>query len=577
MKRSVCRILPVLLGLAGAVLAQEDAVMKAMRDEMSRSMAQLRLENLDKPYFIAYRVDDTGSSTVSATLGQVTASNSDRTRGLTLQVRVGDYQLDNTNFVSGGRASGIASRALPLDDDYDQIRREIWLATDAEYKQAGAALAAKRSALEHRKTTASLPDFTRQSAVTVDEPAAAPKIELPALEKLARDLSGVFRDTPEILNSSLQITVSTTLSRYVNSEGTSFTRTQPMLFLNIAARILCADGAPLEDSFQVYGRSADVLRTEELLARSRDLLARLKALSAAPALDRYSGPVLFEDEAAGQAIEQVLAPALVALRIPMTDDPRFEGQFQQILDQFGFSLADRVGGRVMPDAFDVTDNPRTGTLAGAPLLGACSIDHEGVPCQEAKLVEGGTLQALLATRTPTAQTKTSTGSNRTFGGAVPSNLFVTTRKPVSGAELRRELLRVAKQRGYGYGIIVRRVGAGNLNALMRLGMSRMSANTGSTIAAYKLFDDGHEELVRADIAPIPVAAFKDILAAGDKPRVHDGLSVPLAGMLMGGPPNPATASFIVPSLLFEEVSLKRPEGPSPVPPVVPSPLAGRAK
>jgi hypothetical protein len=49
--------------------AQDDMVMKAMRDELDRSMKQLRLEKLDKPYFIAYRVSDRTDSVIAATLG----------------------------------------------------------------------------------------------------------------------------------------------------------------------------------------------------------------------------------------------------------------------------------------------------------------------------------------------------------------------------------------------------------------------------------------------------------------------------------------------------------------------------
>ena len=77
--------------------------------------------------------------------------------------------MDNTDFSSGH--PGPTPRALPLDDDYDQIRREIWLATDAEYKLAGATLAAKRSVLERRKAAPALADFTKQDPVTVNEPA----------------------------------------------------------------------------------------------------------------------------------------------------------------------------------------------------------------------------------------------------------------------------------------------------------------------------------------------------------------------------------------------------------------------
>jgi hypothetical protein len=565
------RALLLMFGLAVAAFAQEDVVVKAMRDELARSMSGLRMENLEKPYFISYRVDGVDAGVVSATLGQLTSSNFGRSRALAVQVRVGGYQLDNTDFSSGRPAS--TPRVLPLDDDYQQIRREIWLATDAEYKQASATLAAKRSVLERRKTAPGLADFTPQAPVTVNEPATALKIDVPTLEQLARDVSAVFRGSPEILGSGAQITLANVTTRLLNSEGALSTALRTAVDLHVTARTQASDGAPLVDSFHVFGHSLDVMRRDEVLARTRALLARLKALRTAPVLDRYNGPVLFEDEAAAQAVAQVLGPAVSALRIPMSEDPQAENQIQQVLDQFGVSLADRMGGRVLPESFDVTDNPLLSDFAGRPLVGHHAVDSESALAREVKLIEDGRLKALLATRTPTVQTAVSTGSAYSPGMAAPSNFFLTARQSKTSAELRLELLRMAKQRGLGYGIVVRRVGDVGLNALMRMALSRMAPDAGGTIAVYKVFEDGHEEMVRAQIAPVPVSAFKDILAAGDKPGVYPIGSLLFMGSLTGGAPGVAWSSYIVPPLLFDEVSLKAPSGPSPTPPVVPSPLA----
>ncbi len=564
------RALLLSLGLAVAAFGQEDVVVKAMRDELARSMAGLRMENLDKPYFISYRVDDVDGVIVSATLGQLTASNAGRSRTLAVQVRVGGYQLDNTNFVSG--QPGAAARVLPLDDDYDQIRRAIWLATDAEYKQASATLAAKLSVLRGRKSMSlGLGDFYKQAPVTIHEPSPLPKIDVPALEQLARELSAVFRNSSEILNSEAQITLTNRTTRFLNSEGAFFTATKPTVTVSVAARTQAPDGAPLLDSFHVCGRSLDVLRGGELVARTRILLARLKALRTATVLGPYHGPVLFEDEAAAQVVAQVLAPALSALRVPVSGDPQFESQIQQVIDQFGISLAERLGSRVLPEGFDVTDNPLLKSFAGVPLVGSHAIDCEAVPASQTKLVGNGWLTALLATRNPTAQTTASTGSADGPGMAAPSNLLVTSRNSKTAAELRRQLLATVKQRGYKFGIVVRSVGDVSLNALMRMAMGRMSADSGSAIAAYKVFADGHEELVRAQISPVPVSAFKDIVAAGDKPGVYNIGSLLFMGSLTGGSPGMAWSSFVVPPLLFEEVSLKAPSGPSPTAPVVPPP------
>jgi PmbA/TldA metallopeptidase C-terminal domain len=576
-KHLLCCASLLLLAIVPA-FGQDDVVMKAMHDELARSMSQLHLENLDKPYFIAYRVDETTTTSISATLGELTASNSYRNRGLSVQMRVGDYDLDNTNYFSPNSFAGRfgTERALPLDDDYSEIRRAIWMATDSQYKSAAAALAAKRSVLQHREGGSNLPDFMKLPPSTYAEKPAIVKVDTSALEKLAREVSAVFRDEPEILNSGVTAYVANSYTRYVSSEGTSYTRGEPMVFLNVGARTQATDGVPLDDAFQIYGRSMDALRQDEILTRARAMLSRLKALRTANSIDRYNGPVLFEGDGAGDVLSQVFAPAVVAARFPITDEPQFESQVQQILDQFGASLADRIGSRVMPDSFDLVDKPGAATYGSTPLMGAASFDDEGVAARETKLVENGRLMALLSTRVPTQQTKESTGNARSVGAA-PWNLFLTARKPVTSDELRKQLLTMAKQRGYDYGIIVRDTGSAGMSGILRMAMQMASQNTGaSAIGAYKVYADGHEELVRADINPLSLAAFKDIVAADDKPIVYSSPFIPLLGAILGAgrapSSNGALVSYVVPALLFDEVLLKRPSGPTPKPPIVASPV-----
>ena len=83
-------------------------------------------------------------------------------------MRVGDYDLDNTNFRSfsfGG--TGVVrmyggSMQLPLEDDYDELRRKIWLATDGAYKKALEDIARKRATLQNKTRTEEIPDFSRE-------------------------------------------------------------------------------------------------------------------------------------------------------------------------------------------------------------------------------------------------------------------------------------------------------------------------------------------------------------------------------------------------------------------------------
>ena len=111
-----------------------------MIDEMSRSISQLQLSNLDKPYFIQYIVLDEDEFAARATFGAFTQSSPSKQRLIYSQVRVGNYDFDNTEFQAGGQGgAGGGSPGLyqgPVDDDYDSLRHTLWLATDASYKAA---------------------------------------------------------------------------------------------------------------------------------------------------------------------------------------------------------------------------------------------------------------------------------------------------------------------------------------------------------------------------------------------------------------------------------------------------------
>ena len=71
--------------------------MKALVDEIQRSM-DLQMEDLEQPYFIRYTVEDSILYEITASYGDLTSSERRRSRQFYSRVRVGSYELDNTNF-----------------------------------------------------------------------------------------------------------------------------------------------------------------------------------------------------------------------------------------------------------------------------------------------------------------------------------------------------------------------------------------------------------------------------------------------------------------------------------------------
>ena len=579
-----------LLALAPLLPAQgkDDIVLHAMKDEMARSMNQLQLQQMDKPYFLAYRTDDVTRKEITATLGSLTSTSGDpyRNRVISVELRVGDYSLDNSNFFSMQRFRSGPAMFLggmeqgALDDDYGQIRREFWLVTDRQYKKALEDLSAKKAALKMRNGGEAIPDFSKEPAITVLERAPGATINSGELEALARSLSAVFRSTPEIERSAVDITYRSVYTRYVNSEGTAYTRSVPVIKLEVTARTQAENGLPISDSFSVYGRRAEDLPSREtLLARAQGMAEGIVKLRSASSLDRYNGPVLFEGAAAGELFVDQFAARLAASRTPMSDNPQFEAFFNQMLERLGgASLQDRMGARVLPAFVSLRDDPAQASFGGSILMGTSGIDDDGVKTRETLIIDHGILKNLLTSRVPARGFLESSGSRHGWG-AVPSNLFLSSEKSLAANDLKKELLRLAKERGLDYGIVVRHVGGGSESSFMEMARQMAQQGSSESIAeVYKVYADGHEEPLRGiHIAALPAESFKEIVATGDTPAVYSDELIPGMSTLFGGGAFPGNdlpvVSCVTPSLLFEEVSLAKVDGPFPVLPVSKSPLA----
>ena len=563
MTRRIMKLVCLALVLASPLLrAEEDAVSRAMHDEMQRSMQKLRLEQLDKPYFISYLVVDNESKEVAATLGSVLSSTESNTRSLMVVVRVGDYETDSGNYMSmlsGPEGLGTTMMAgtmqLPLDDNYNELRRKIWLTTDRAYKKALADLSGKRAALQSKNRTEKIADFSKASPVAITDLPPFAHLDLPNATRLVRETSALFRQTPSIQTSHVQLVMFNHQERYLNSEGSSFTRRQPRVALRVTASAQAPDGMPLSDFVADYGYFLkDLPSASALLTQVRDLQAEIGQLQAAPIQDRYEGPVLFEGQAAAEVFSHHFADGLIAVPAPVSNNDQLEQAFRRQSN----GMLDKVGLLVLPRFMDVVDDAAVTHEKDSLLFGSYKVDEEGVVPGRTSLVEHGVLKTLLTSRAPVRGIAASTGNLRELGVA-PSNLFVSSDQTSTPEELRKRLVESAKSEGDAYGIVVR----------------RLSGKTATL--AYRIYPDGHEELVRnADVSELTAANFKNISAVSDQRVVYTEVA-PFKGAL---PFNLNVAagvqplvSYVVPSMLFPDVTIEKPSGESPKLTVIDNPLS----
>src|ERR1039457_3935557 len=115
-----------------AANAPDDVLLRALKEEMERSKAKLKMDNVAPPYYIEYRVTEVDAFDASATFGALRSQQRGSARFLRVVVRIGDYKQDS--YYGAGQG---AVDIIPLDDDMYAIRHRVWLGTDRAYKAAG--------------------------------------------------------------------------------------------------------------------------------------------------------------------------------------------------------------------------------------------------------------------------------------------------------------------------------------------------------------------------------------------------------------------------------------------------------
>jgi predicted Zn-dependent protease len=566
---------------AGAFLTAQtppaNVMLQAMRDELDRSR-KLTVPNLETPYFIQYAIDEGEIFSVSATLGGIVTRRRDRFRVPGIEVRVGDYKFDNTNYFAGGFfGSRYDMGRFPVEDDYAVLRRFLWLETDSAYKSAVEAISRKRAALRNLTVSDQINDFAHAEPVKYYRDLRRLAIDERAWTDRVRSLSAIFDHFPEVRASEVELESGEGGYYLVTSEGTELRMRDGVTFLRVRAGAQAPDGMLVRDAAVFHSLDAVRMPLDPELRRGITVVAEnVVALAHAPRGDDYSGPVLFEGVAAAQLFAEVLGRNLALTRRPVTEPGR-PGGFP------ASELEGRQGARILPEWMDVVDDPSQVEWRGRPLFGSYEVDREGVPAKPLRLVEKGVLKDFLRTRQPVRGYEGSNGRARmpgNFGAALagPGNLFVSAAEGLPPAELKKQMLELIRARNKPYGVIVRKMdfpSSASFEEVRRLlsGSQPGSARPVSLPAlAYRIYPDGREELVRGvRFRGLNARSLKDILAAGNDATVFDYLDNGAPFAVMGAGNFAAETCVVAPSVLIDDLELHPLEDELPKLPVVPPP------
>ena len=499
--------------LCGPLVAQNEkdkVIFQAMQDEMNRNKSELALPGYPKPFYLSYAVGMSRQFEVEGVLGSVTSSLYFPERSIgSVQVLQGDY---NNN--SDSRYVGQFSRvSMPAEANYNLIRQNLWLGTDAVYKSSLQEMAAKAASLRANplpEEEAALADLTPASAITkVIEHKVPYVVEVNELEELVRELSAIFKDYKELFNSRVAISGLDMDVYKATTENVVFK--QPVHYVNLVAQatVRTDEGVRISDSYSLMlARPQDLPAKEELKKNIKAFADGLMALKNAPQVEEfYSGPVLFEDGASLAIFSGTLLSqsGLFAYRKPLSAQP---------LAQAVRALDGRLGKKIIDNRISVKNYTTLDKYNGTTLLGAYELDAEGVvPEKEMLLVEKGILRGFLNGRVPALKTTRSTGSSRFIMTnsdiayvTAPGTIHIEVEKGLKPDKMKKALIKAAKEEGLDYGYIVRKV-AGTASLIFKVSVK-----------------DGSETQVRfGDLSAINLAKVKRVLELSAKESVSNYL------------------------------------------------------
>jgi hypothetical protein len=576
MKYILVLILSVLIyrPVSIAQTSEDNIIFKAMNDELKRNMSQLTLDKYKPPFFISYDLYDIQTLSISASLGSIIYSSDRPGRSENARLMIGDYSLNDENFVFNNSdfSTGGHYLQLPLNNDYNAIRRTFWILSDRLYKSAINGYEQKLSALkqQNKDDEERLDDYSKITPVTFVVKGNPEKYDKTKWEGIAKDISATFKNYSQINASSVNVILENASVYITTSEGTMLKIMPCIACLLINANTQAEDGEQLNDHLLYYALMPDKLpaidKIKQDIKQMADNLVALRKVSVTK--DSYSGPVIFEGEAVAElcAEELFMNNKLIAYREPVRS---VESSNYGSINK----LDNKINQKICPENMTIKATPKIKSFHGTSLIGTFEIDGEGVvPDDELVLVDKGILKTLLNDRVPTEKVKQSNGYCR-FGLRGSSvtlekapgviNIFYSSSE--NPKSLRKSVLHDAEKKGLEYIYIVRKLEVSNIGQsriLFHKGVRKLPLSKPITI--YKVsVKTGEEQLVRsAVISDFRIETFKQITHGTKEQIVYNTLlysSIPV--------------SLIVPqSLVFDDINIEKDKNVKEKSPLVSNPL-----
>ena len=540
MKRFKLLLLSFAFASMGAT-ANDSPLMISAKSEINRAYQELKKQS-NPAYYIAYSITDSKDYRISSSFGKTDNIDSNKSRTLDVDLRVGSPELDNTHIIRGQRFSFSNARtsfALPIENNAEAIKSSLWFATDRVYKSS---VETYEKVVTNKKVKVaeedSSADFSSEKPEKYSEDIKSIKIDLQKWEAILNRVSAQFNNDDRIYYGKLTLSFEQLDKYFVSTEGAEIQQSEPFIRIYISASTKADDGMSLPLYQSYFAFSPDQLPTEEtLLKDTKEIMKTLKQLRDAPLMTTYSGPAMLSGEASGVFFHEIFGHRVEGHRQKDPDDAQ---TFKNSLNQ-----------KIISDIIGVYFDPTVSSMQGNVLSGYYKFDDEGVRGQRVNIVENGVFKNFLMSRSPIAGFNNSNGHGRKEAGnkavSRQSNLIITSSKVVPMPKLREMLREEAKKQDKEFGLYFVQVQGG----FTFTGRAIPNSFNVNPLLVYKIFADGRpDEMVRGvDLIGTPLTTFSHIEASADDFGVFNGI----CGAESGGVP----VSACSPTFLVSKIEVQK--------------------
>ncbi len=441
-----------LASTATAKSVENEMYFRAMKDEMKRTLKELRLPGEMPPYYVAYIVTQKHQFKARAALGTVFPTPfTDRTGDISVMgiLQIGNNKNNNTGYFNNNRSWQYIGQESS-SDSYEGIRQALWNVSNTQYLESIEQYKEKEAYIRRKNIKEQKPDVVPASQGTYIE--KIPPWKPADREQINAWLAKVSAWGKEVsfLNNFLVTAWQEQQNDYyLNSRGAKYQVFDTEYRINVSAVFFQPDGYEETRRTTIFLRDFSASQLAKAEQEIHQFLQKLKGLYGAPEATFYLGPVLYKPTDAAGLLNELFF-AKIQKVVPWWNDGSDE-------DFSSGLLRKKLGLRVMSLGITVYDRPHARDYEGILLPGFSWLDWEGVPSEELTLIADGRLKQVPLSQRPLFLPKEHKSNGHAlmisrYGGLreKTSTIFVEPTENFTDEQMEEKLLARCKELGLDY-------------------------------------------------------------------------------------------------------------------------------